>query len=272
MARKLTQAEKEEKARKKQAIEETNARIFNLLFVEDELSWKDIIYKLIEDEHMDPWDIDVSILAQKFLEMLQKLKELDFRISGKMILASAILLKMKSDILLEQDIPQFDNMMNAVEENLPLDDSGSPIVSIADGLQLYPKTPQPRQRKVSVYDLVNALEKALEVEVKRNKNRLQAKKIEVKIPEKHFDLGKSMVTVYSRVESHYNNHKTKDNVLTFDDLVMSDSKKDKVLTFVPLLHLDTQRKIDMEQKRHFDTIAVKLASRDYSGNQENVNQ
>ena len=87
MARKLSDQEKEEKIRKKQAVEETNARIFSLLFVEDELSWKDIIYKLIEEEHMDPWDIDVSMLAQKFLEMLQKLKELDFRISGKMVLA-----------------------------------------------------------------------------------------------------------------------------------------------------------------------------------------
>jgi len=53
------------------------------LFVEDELSWKDIIFKLIDEAHMDPWDIDVTILSQKFLEMLTKLKELDFRISGR---------------------------------------------------------------------------------------------------------------------------------------------------------------------------------------------
>jgi chromatin segregation and condensation protein Rec8/ScpA/Scc1 (kleisin family) len=70
-----------------------------------------------------------------------------------------------------------------------------------------------------------------------------------------------MITVYSKVESHYKNKKNKD-ILTFDDLVVSDSKKDKVLTFVPLLHLDTQRKIDISQENHFDTISVRLVSRD----------
>jgi chromatin segregation and condensation protein Rec8/ScpA/Scc1 (kleisin family) len=35
-----------------------------------------------------------------------------------------------------------------------------------------------------------------------------------------------------------------------------------VLTFVPLLHLDTQRKVDLEQEKHFDTIAVKLTKKE----------
>ncbi len=266
MAKKLSEQEKKalaaERQRKKEAVEAANSRIFNLLFVEDELSWKDLIFKLIDEEHMDPWDIDVSILSQKFLEMLQKLKELDFRISGKMVLASAILLKMKSDILIEQDIARFDNMMNNPEENMPLEDDSRPVYDASGKPTIYPRTPQPRKRKVSVYDLVNALEKALEVESKRKRYPVNAKKIDVKIPEHKFDLGKAMSVVYARVETHYNTKKNKDKILTFDDLVVSDSKKDKVLTFVPLLHLDTQRKIDIEQEKHFDKIHVKLPSRD----------
>ena len=258
MTKKLSTVEKLEKDKKKQAVEETNSRIFNLLFVEDELSWKDLIYKLIEEEHMNPWDIDVSILSQKFLEMLTKLKELDFRISGKMVLASAILLKMKSDILIDEDIVKFDNMMNNSEENLPLDDDRRESYDSSNRPTIYPRTPQPRQRKVSVYDLVNALEKALEVESRRKKYPINTKKIEIKIPENKFDLGKAMTAVYERVESHYKKKNTKNKILTFNDLVMSDSKKDKVLTFVPLLHLDTQRRIDIEQEKNFETINVKL--------------
>ena len=85
---------------------------------------------------------------------------------------------MKSDILIEQDIARFDEMMNPTAENMALesdvmryDPSGRP--------NIYARTPQPRKRKVSVYDLVNALEKALEVESRRR--RPQAKKIEMKI-------------------------------------------------------------------------------------------
>jgi segregation and condensation protein A len=241
---------------KQESVHQTNERIFNLLFVEDELSWKDIIYKLIEEEHMDPWDIDVSILANKFLELLKKLKELDFRISGKMVLASAILLKMKSDILIEEDIPHFDQIMNPTEENMVLEDQHVAMADATGSVNIFPRTPQPRKRKVSIFDLVKALEKALEVESKRKHRNLAAKKIEIRIPEKKYDLGKSMQSVYGKVTGHYKKKKTQ--ILTFDDLVPSDAKQDKVLTFVPLLHLDTQRKIDLEQENHFNTIAVKL--------------
>jgi segregation and condensation protein A len=259
MAKKLTKEETLERQKKLEQIKETSEKVFNVLFVEDELSWKDMIYALIEDQHMNPWDIDVSLLSQKFLEMLRKLKELDFRISGKMVLASAVLLKMKSDVLIDEDIAHFDEMMNGTEENMPLDDAGRPAFDASGRPQLYPRTPQPRQRKVSVFDLVQALEKALEVENRRQKFKPNTKKLVLKIPEKHFDLGKSMGHVYDKVETHYKNKKNKDKILTFEELVIGGSKQDKVLTFVPLLHLDNLRKVDLEQDKHFEQISVKMA-------------
>ncbi len=255
----LSKEEKLDRQKKKEQTKETSERVFNMLFVEDELSWKDMIYSLIDQENMDPWDIDITLLSQKFLDMLKKLKELDFRISGKMVLASAILLKMKSDILIDEDIAHFDSMMNNTEENMPIEVDGMrPVASIGD-IQLFPRTPQPRKRKVSIFDLVKALEKALEVESKRKKYKPDAKKITMKIPDKRFDIGKSMEKVYGKVESYYKNKKTKDQTLTFDELVGSNSKQDKVLTFIPLLHLDNLRKIDLNQEKHFETINVRLA-------------
>jgi len=259
MAKKLSKEEQLNREKKLEQIKVTSEKIFNLLFIEDELSWKDMIYALIEEEHMNPWDIDISLLSQKFLEMLRKLKELDFRISGKMVLASAVLLKMKSDILIDEDIANFDNMMNNTEENMPLDEGTQQAYDTNDKPQLYPRTPQPRQRKVSVFDLVQALEKALEVENRRKKFPPNMKKLVLKLPEKHFDLGKSMINVFGKVETHYKSKKNKDKILTFDELVVGGSKQDKVLTFIPLLHLDNLRKVDLEQEKHFEEIAVKMA-------------
>ena len=48
--------------------------------------------------------------------------------------------------------------------------------------------------------------------------------------------------------------------LNFSNLVPSDSKMDKVLTFIPLLHLTNQRKVDLEQEKHFGEIEVYLRS------------
>ena len=47
--------------------------------------------------------------------------------------------------------------------------------------------------------------------------------------------------------------------LSFSKLLPPRAKKeDKVFTFIPLLHLTNQRKIDLEQREHFGDIEVFL--------------
>ena len=46
--------------------------------------------------------------------------------------------------------------------------------------------------------------------------------------------------------------------LTFKELLPSESKQDKVYTFIPLLHLSNQQKVDLEQAEPFGDIHVKL--------------
>ena len=235
-------------------------RIFSILFKEDELTWQNIIYDLVRVEGMNPWDIDISEIAHKFLELLKKLREMDFRISGKVVLASALLLKLKSDRLLEDDIAAFDSLMSSVDDpgelldELSLDETGPKREKIlAPGLM--PRTPQPRKRKVSVYDLIEALEKALEVEWRRPV--YVEPKVKIRMPEKFVDMGELIQDVYHKVEAYYGEPE-KPHRLTFSELIPSDSKEDKVYTFIPLLHLENQRKVDMFQDIHFGEIEIDM--------------
>jgi segregation and condensation protein A len=237
-------------------------KIFNLLFEEDDLTWQNIIYDLVRREGMDPWDIDVSEIAHKFLEMLKKLREMDFRISGKVVLASAILLKIKSNRLVEEDITALDSLMSSVDEpenlldELTAEETGGRVRW--NNPKLMPKTPQPRKRKVSVYDLVKALEKALEVEVRRPPKYVPPK-VSFRAPDK-IDVGEMINDTYQRVLAHYNGPAGQQKqILTFTQLIPSDSKEDKVYTFIPLLHLENQRRVDMAQKVHFGEIEIDLA-------------
>jgi len=244
--------------------EKPQERIFSILFNEDELTWQNIIYDLVRQEGMDPWDIDVSEIAQKFLEMLKKLREMDFRISGKVVLAAALLLKIKSNRLIEEDIGALDALMNSVDEpeslldELPFDENGKDRAKM-DNPKLMPKTPQPRKRKVSVDDLINALEKALEVEVRRPPVYVPAK-VKMHVPSKAIDVGEMINDIYVKVQDHYTGQsEPPERILTFSQLVPSDLKEDKVFTFIPLLHLEHQRKVDMNQKMHFGEIDINLA-------------
>src|SRR5271165_6918268 len=75
-------------------------QIHSLLFGE-KLTWHEIIYDLINTEQLDPWDVDICLLTNKYLERVRLLEEADFMISSKVLLAAAILLRIKSEILLD---------------------------------------------------------------------------------------------------------------------------------------------------------------------------
>lgn len=241
---------------------EPHDQIFNWVFASDEITWRSMIYEAIRQERMDPWDIDVSLLVQRYLEMLKTLKTLDFNVSGKVLLAAAILLRIKSTKLVSEDITELDTLMMAEEVDYEgfYDDLEAEYQSrvFEEGSPLYPRVPQPRQRKVSIYDLVNSLQRALEVKHRRVLRNIPEVKIE--IPEKRVDVTKLIKDVYDRIISLF----TKNKKLTFKQLVPSDKREDKIMTFVPLLHLAhlDHRKIDLKQKEPFGEIEIKLRNKE----------
>tara|TARA_B100000315_G_scaffold167185_1_gene155701 strand:- start:59 stop:808 length:750 start_codon:yes stop_codon:yes gene_type:complete len=234
---------------------DSNARIFQILYSKDEVTWQALLYELVKKEGMNPWDINISELTKKYIDTIKKLKELDFRISGKVLLAAAILLKVKSNRLLNEDLSELDRLLTEEEdlaEELDLEEQQH--YEPGERPILIPRTPQPRKRKVSVFDLVNALEKALEVKQRRVLNSIPP--MDVKIPEKKIDITQIIREVYSKIRSFFIINKQK--TLTFTQLVPSKSKEDKIYTFIPLLHLTTQRKVNLEQKEHFGEIEIIL--------------
>lgn len=247
----------------------TNERVLEILFDSDEITWKSMIFGLIQSEEMDPWDIDVSIIANKFLSVLKKLKDLDFRVSGKFVLASAVLLKLKSDKLMDEELVALENLINSVEEPMnmgffdefPVDYPMDALAPAQEKPKLVPKTPQPRKRKVSVYDLVKALEEALEPEARRPPRKPAAYK-DVAIPMSHVDISEVIKDVYNKINTHYAAYPQRKQRLSFNEILPSEDKQDKVMTFIPLLHLDNQRKIDVLQEEHFGSIEIDLLMQD----------
>jgi len=237
---------------------EPHDRIFGIIFSKaDEITWQSIIYELVKSEEMDPWDIDVSILAQKYIDMLRSLKVHDFRVSGKVLLAAAILLKLKSTKLVGDDLSELDRLLIGVEEEveeLSFDETSGQLPKFGEIPSLIPRTPQPRKRKVSIFDLVEALERALEVKKRRLLHSIPPLNLEA--PKKKKDVTEIIREVYGRIKSFFIGA-LKDK-LTFSRLLPSQSKEDKVYTFIPLLYLAQQNKIELIQESQFGEIEVVL--------------
>ena len=234
-------------------------KVFELLFEEDEITWQTILFNLVTKEEMNPWDINIATLSKKFMDMLKKLKEMDFGVSGKIILAAALLLRLKSSKLVDEDILELDRLIASTDES---DDIYGDLIDFEEDQPgtfedekpgLIPRTPQPRKRKVSIYDLVDALEKALEVRKRRVTRNIPPQNIQ--IPEKTIDISLVIGGVFRRIKGFFSKGNKR---LTFNHLTPTDSKDDKVYTFIPLLHLTNQRKIDLHQQKHFGEIEVEL--------------
>jgi len=230
-------------------------KIFSLLFDSEEITWQSILYDLMKKGDMNPWDIDVSVLSKNYVKKIRELQEHDFRLSGKVLLAAAILLKIKSDRLLGEDLSYFDSLLHEseeTEESLLFEENAS-IIGNEQIPQLIPRTPQPRQRKVNIYDLVDALEQALEVKKRRVLANIPPQPIGA--PKKTKNISVIVTDVYDRIKTFFASNKGR---LTFSQLIPSDSREDKVYTFIPLLHLSNQRKVDLHQFQNFGEIEIMM--------------
>lgn len=242
---------------------QTQIQFYDLLMNKDDITWKDILYDLVKTNQMDPWDIDVSSLSHQYIMKIKKLQEMDFRLSGKMVLAAAVLLKLKSKKLVGDDLSNFDRMMLgnsdlADSETEIFEDSGisdNQMRLMQETNQLIPKTPQPRVRKVSIYDLVEALQKALEVKQRRLIKPSVAYNTLHEIPDKEkVNITLLIEDIFTQIDEYF--RQSKNSKLYFHDLIQSESKQDKVLAFIPLLHLTNQRRVDLNQPEHFGNIEI----------------
>jgi len=230
----------------------------------DDITWKSLLLDLVKSEHMNPWDIDISLLTKKYIATIKEMQQLDLRVSGKVLLAAAILLKVKSTYFLEHGVDELDRLLartNEVEDTEFFSEFSDELFQTVDGIEqheqphLIPRIPQPRHRKVTIYDLAGALQKAMEVK-KRNLAR-QYPDIKMEIPKKKIDITQVLREVYGKIKTFLHINKTES--MKFSQLLPEDATKEqKVYTFMPLLYLDHQRRVDLSQQEHFGEINIEL--------------
>lgn len=229
-------------------------KIYELLVDKDEISWKSIIFDLIRSEQMDPWDVDIKLLTQKYIEHIRELKQSNLKVSGKVVLAASMLLRVKSTKLVGDDLNEFDRLLagSQMGEDEFYDSLEQELIEKEEkpdpkDYELLPRLPAARRRKVSVFDLVKALEKALEVKKRRVLNNAPPP---VVIHKRKFDITAAIGSLFQRLNSLFSSNQK----LKFSEITQTDAKEEKVYTFIPLLHLSNQEKVHLEQEKSFGEI------------------
>ena len=212
--------------------------------VSGELTWEGLIRDIIIDEGLDPWDIDIIKLANRFKQIIDKV---DIETAGKFVLVSSILLSMKSERMFQEEEEEIDEII-------------LPILNKRE-IQLKPRIPAARKRPITLNELISALKKAVEVKERREKRKKN--EVKEKVKEKTFEvkkvkIGELIQNLYTKLTSLFR----KFDVVPFSKLVPSWNRHDIVWTFLPLIHLSAKHKVKLNQEKDFGEIYVKRESGD----------
>jgi segregation and condensation protein A len=239
----------------------SNTQVYNIVTGRDP-SWQAVIYELVSSEQMDPWNIDISVLCKSYFDKIKQFEEKNFHVSSKMLLAAALLLRIKSEILLNKYVRDIDNMLfpqeeegRRVFERIEIDEGEIPILS--------PKTPLPRFKKVTLQELINALDIAIQTESRRIDKVIEQKQAErlshVDIPKfRRVNIKERIRKFYAKVLTSFNHPNHKNTLKLPYTHFTGNSKEEKIACFLPMLYLSNHSKLWLEQEKHYTEIYMYL--------------
>ncbi|HIJ97834.1 TPA: segregation/condensation protein A [archaeon] len=209
--------------------------------LQSERAWEYILLDIVKSNELDPWDLDISKLTQTYIERIRKMKELDLRIPARIILAAAILLRMKSETLTlsKSDDGRFEDLFKDELSDSPSEKPED--VPLLD-LHLMRKP----ERKITLTDLIETLEEAFE---KSYKERfLPNPGFALHMPE--IDIGELIAALYAKI------YGMPEKRIPFAKLLPAKTASAVIDIFLPLLHLANEQKIDFEQTGLFAEIFI----------------
>jgi segregation and condensation protein A len=223
-----------------------------LELIKQENSWEQILYDVVAIQNMDPWNLDIMLLSKGFADYISGIKELDFRIPAKWVIIACILLRMKSDhikILKMDEDPDEYMDLDELEELAEIEEAEVERLEL-DPLEAVPKRKPVRQ--VTITELVSSLKKVIKAE-KRRELRIQKRKDKVKISSD--DITRRIDNLYSKIGDMLTT--IRENEVKFSKLVGQWKRGKVVDTFLPLVHLDHEKKVACRQDKIFEEIFIK---------------
>jgi segregation and condensation protein A len=226
-----------------QEIVERDYSKMDLVDLIDQPAWKTILIDLVESEKMDPWNIDVIILCEKYLKKISELEGNNLRVPANAILACAILVKTKSKYLKISSLQEEDEKVELTQEQKDL-----MLATIPDLMS----ERMSREGRITLDELVMSIEDIIQrTNPKKNSSR-NVPKIEI-----NFD----SISIEEKLDGVFDLIKQKvdsQGIVLFKDLVDSDEVAGLVDIFLPILFLMNSGKVVAYQNEFFGEIFVQL--------------
>ncbi|MCL7416101.1 MAG: segregation/condensation protein A [ANME-2 cluster archaeon] len=209
----------------------------------------EILVKLAQDGEIDPWNIDIVDVTDKFFRHVEKMERMDLRISGRTLHYAAILLRMKSNALVEEPVVEDDSWVDDFDF---FDVDEYPI----------PKPPVRRHshRSVTLNELIMELEKAEVVERRRSvrKSTMESLKLTRHTTEQVLGIAHE-----EDIEGRVDNLRTMLTEVLYDRTyislseILTGDRSNKLMTYISLLFLANMKEVWLEQEELFGELYIR---------------
>jgi len=223
----------------------------------------DLLLHLVKESKVDIWDIQIEVIAQQYLDYIQKMEELNLNVASEYLVMASELVEMKSKLLLprekdaeeeEEDLDPREQLVKRLleyEQYKRMTENFKELESIRQ--EIYTKTPENLKpyveadtqivADVTLDDLMSAFEKFLE-------RKKFSKPIETKVTKRELSIEERRVSIRNILKRK----KRVDFVELFDSF----TKEYIVVTFLAILEMARKQELMIRQDRTFDSITVEV--------------
>jgi segregation and condensation protein A len=224
----------------------------------------EMLVEMAKKGEIDPWNIDVVDVAARFLERLERAQKLDLRISGRVLLYAAILIRMKAEILSQEasrvrreepeiipdeiDFGEFfeTEFELSIRDSDGIKETGDELIDSLISVQR--KT---TRRFTTLKDLIRELQMAENVEkrrrIRKKVEREEAIKQTLETPHEE-----DIEDILIRVENELLKLFRRKEPLYFSEVVRG-KEKEKLTYYLSILHLAFRKILEVRQERLYDT-------------------
>ena len=237
----------------------------------------EIILDLVKIGKIDPWNIDIVDLYDKYMERIKLMKQDNLRSIGKAILFSSTLLKIKSDILQGITIDDFeaepedyfeDDDDNYEQMQIPTNN----VVSFDEVLQRRTSVRLNRKRNVTLKDLIRhiqfyedlekkyAIKSALDSHARKVRNYSKLKALDVK----NMASEEYIEELVDKMRQNLAQILKKEERIELRELCLLGFKRSSA--FISLAFLVREGEYDVEQEEFYGKLYAVKAKKENNGN------
>ncbi len=231
----------------------------------------EILVQMAKAGKIDPWNIDIIDVTDKYLSHLFEIKAQNLRATSKTLLFASILLRLKSNVLEGNDILDYEQPEDEYEipDDEIIDNYEPPknnVISFNEVLQRRTSVKINRNRTVTLKDLIRQLEFYEKLEKKQSLKQLQerAKRhvqsyanltTEDIVNLAHDEIIENSVkALQAKLEKIFN----KSDKVELNELVSIGMSK--ISAYIAILYLTADGKCDIEQEEFYSDLYVVKAN------------